>query len=114
MNILNIFKKKKKKQEQKPAKKSMEAENLEDFKDMYLTFHKQEIALAYGFSYFDVTTSNADGTILGEKMDNACRVQFLHENNKQFLEQIDEEMLMRQAREEVESDMEKYKEDNQD
>ena len=92
-------------------KKFMEASSLEEFKKMYITFHKQELALENDVSYFDVAKSNVDGHLFGEMFDNALRVRFLHENNKQFLEQVDEEELMKQVRKEFEEDLKKLKEE---
>ena len=55
--------------------KFMQADNLEEFKNMYIVYYKQELALKDGFSYFDVTTSNMDGTFIGEKFDNQIRIR---------------------------------------
>lgn len=88
--------------------KFLEAESLDEFKELYLKFHKQDLMLNEGFSYFDVTTSNMDGTFIGESFDNKIRVHFLHEHNKQYLEQVNEEELMEQARKEVAEDIAKY------
>lgn len=92
------------------TKKFMEVSSLEEFIDMYVKFHKQELALENGFSYFDVTRSNVDGNFFGEMFDNAVRIKFLKETNKHFLEQVDEEQLMKQIKEEFEEDFKKYKE----
>ena len=55
-------------------KKFMECETLEEFIEKYKMFHKQELALENGRSYFDVKTSNVDGHFLGESFDNAIRI----------------------------------------
>ena len=107
------MRKKNKKQEHEKTsqtKKFMEASSLEEFIDMYVKFHKQELALENDFSYFDVTRSNVDGHFFGEMFDNAIRLKFLKETNKHFLEQVDEEQLMKRVKEEFEQDFKKYKE----
>ena len=112
--IKEIFKKGSKKESvpanQQQQKKFMEASSIEEFKEMYIRFHKQELALENDVSYFDVTKSNVDGHFFGEMFDNALRIRFLHENNKQFLEQVDEEELMKQVRKEFEEDLKKQEE----
>jgi len=90
------------------AKKFMEAETLEEFKEYYIRFHKQELALDDGFSYFDVTTSNADGTFVGEAFDNQIRLKALKDNNKEFLAQVNEDELMEIVKKEFEQDKINY------
>jgi hypothetical protein len=113
---MNIFRKffKKKKQEKimetetnKNKKKFMECETLEEFIAKYKMFHKQELALKDGRSYFNVETSNVDGHFFGECFDNAIRVKALNDNNPQFLAQIDEEELQAEILKEYKEDLEK-------
>ena len=88
-------------------KKFLECETLEEFIEKYKLFHKQELALDDGRSYFDVKTSNVDGNFIGEDFDNAIRVRFIKENNPQFLAQINEEKLQEEILEEYKRDLEK-------
>ena len=90
------------------AKKFMEAETLEGFKNLYIVYHKQELALDDGFSYFDVTTSNMDGTFDGEVFDNQIRLKALKDNNKEFLNQVNEDELMEIVKKEYEQDKTNY------
>lgn len=115
---MNIFRKffKKKKQEKivesetnKNKKKFMECETLEEFIAKYKMFHKQELALEDGHSYFDVETSNVDGHFWGECFDNAIRVKALNDSNPQFLSQINEEELQAEILREYKEDLEKIK-----
>lgn len=117
---MNIFRKffKKKKQEKivesetnKNKKKFMECETLEEFIAKYKMFHKQELALEDGHSYFDVETSNVDGHFWGECFDNAIRVKALNDSNPQFLSQINEEELQSEILREYKEDLKEY-EDN--
>lgn len=113
---MNIFRKifKKKKQEKimetetiENKKKFMECETLEEFIKNYKMFHKQELALEDGRSYFNVETSNVDGHFWGEYFDNAIRIKALNDNNAQFLAQIDEEELQAEILKEYKEDLEK-------
>lgn len=70
-------------------------------------FHKQELALEDGRSYFDVSTSNIDGNLIGESFDNAIRIKALNDNNPQFLAQINEEELRTEILKEYKEDLEK-------
>ena len=88
-------------------KKFMECESLEDFIKDYKMFHKQELALKDGRSYFDVETSNVDGHFLGEYFDNGIRIKSLNDNNPQFLAQINEEELQAEILKEYKEDLEK-------
>ena len=88
-------------------KKFMECETLEEFIEKYKIFHKQELALGDGRSYFDVKTSNIDGHFFGESFDNAIRIKFLNDNNPQFLTQINEEELQAEILKEYKKDLEK-------
>ena len=54
---------------QQQQKKFMEASSIEEFKEMYIRFHKQELALENDVSYFDVGKSNVDGSFFGEMFD---------------------------------------------
>lgn len=95
-----LFKKKK-------PKKFMECETLEEFIEKYKKFHKQELALKDGYSYFNVKTSNVDGHFYGECLDNAIRVKVLNDSNPQFLSQINEEELQAEVLKEYKEDLEK-------
>ena len=88
-------------------KKFMECESLEDFIKDYKMFHKQELALKDGRSYFDVETSNVDRHFLGEYFDNGIRIKSLNDNNPQFLAQINEEELQAEILKEYKEDLEK-------
>ena len=88
-------------------KKFMERETLEEFIESYKMFRKQELALADGRSYFNVETSNVDGTFIGESFDNAIRIKALNDNNPQFLAQINEEELQAEILKEYQKDLEK-------
>jgi len=75
MNIFRkLFKKRKTEKimecETNKKKKYMECETLEEFIKDYKMFHKQELALKDGRSYFNVETSNVDGHFWGEYFDN--------------------------------------------
>lgn len=113
MNIFRKFFKKKKQgkimesETNKNKKKFMECETLEEFIAKYKMFHKQELALKDGRSYFNVETSNVDGHFFGECFDNAIRVKALNDNNPQFLAQIDEEELQAEILKEYKEDLEK-------
>ena len=95
----------------KNKKKFMECETLEEFIAKYKMFHKQELALEDGHSYFDVETSNVDGHFWGECFDNAIRVKALNDSNPQFLSQINEEELQSEILREYKEDLKEY-EDN--
>ena len=113
MNIFRKFFKKKKQgkimesETNKNKKKFMECETLEEFIAKYKMFHKQELALKDGRSYFNVETSNVDGHFFGECFDNAIRVKVLNDNNPQFLAQINEEELQSEILKEYKEDLEK-------
>ena len=113
MNIFRKFFKKKKRgkimesETNKNKKKFMECETLEEFIAKYKMFHKQELALKDGRSYFNVETSNVDGHFLGECFDNAIRLKALNDLNPQFLAQIDEEELQAEILKEYKEDLEK-------
>ena len=98
--IIKTFKKEK-------PKTFMECETLEEFIENYKMFHKQELALDDGRSYFDAKASNVDGHFFGESFDNALRIKFLNDNNPQFLSQIDEEELQAEIFKEYKKDLEK-------
>ena len=100
----NAFKKLFKK---KKRKKAMECETLEEFIKDYKMFHKQELALKDGHSYFNVETSNVDGHFWGEYFDNGIRIKLLNDNNPQFLAQVNEEELQAEILKEYKEDLEK-------
>lgn len=75
-------------------------DNIEDFKKSLIRFYKQEEALKHNLSYWDYHTSNMDGTIIGEKFDNPIRIAMTKQQNPEFTEQIDENILIECARQE--------------
>ena len=82
-------------------------DNVEDFKKTLLMLYKQEEALKRGVSYWDTTTSNMDGTFFGEQFDNAIRIAITKKENPEFMQEIDEEALIEQARQEFLEDLNK-------
>lgn len=82
-------------------------DNIEEFKKTLLMLHKQEEALKRGVSYWDTTTSNMDGTFFGEQFDNAIRIAITKKENPEFMQEIDEEALIEQARQEFLEDLNK-------
>ena len=89
-------------------KQFMECDSLENFKKMYVVYHKQRKALEDGFSYWDVSESNVDGTIIGEQFDNEIRLKFLKDNNLEFYNQSNIEELDKLVEEEYKKDKENY------
>ena len=69
--------------------------------------YKQEEALKRGVSYWDTTTSNMDGTFFGEQFDNTIRITITKKENPEFMQEIDEEALIEQARQEFLEDLNK-------
>lgn len=69
--------------------------------------YKQEEALKRGVSYWDTTTSNMDGTFFGEQFDNTIRIAITKKENPEFMQEIDEEALVEQARQEFLEDLNK-------
>lgn len=82
-------------------------DNIEDFKKTLLMLYKQEEALKRGVSNWDTTTSNMDGTFFGEQFDNAIRITITKKENPEFMQEIDEEVLIEQARQEFLEDLNK-------
>lgn len=82
-------------------------DNIEDFKKTLLMLYKQEEALKRGVSYWDTTTSNMDGTFFGEQFDNTIRIAITKKENTEFMQEIDEEALIEQARQEFLEDLDK-------
>lgn len=82
-------------------------DNIEEFKKTLLMLYKQEEALRRGVSYWDTTTSNMDGTFFGEQFDNAIRIAITKKENPEFIQEIDEEALIEQARQEFLEDLNK-------
>ena len=82
-------------------------DNIEDFKKTLLMLYKQEEALKRSVSYWDTTTSNMDGTFFGEQFDNAIRIAITKKENPEFMQEIDEEALIEQARQEFLEDLNK-------
>lgn len=69
--------------------------------------YKQEEALKRGVSYWDTTTSNMDGTFFGEQFDNTIRIAITKKENPEYMQEIDEEALIEQARQEFLEDLNK-------
>ena len=80
-------------------------DNIEEFKKTLLMLYKQEEALKRGVSYWDTTTSNMDGTFFGEQFDNTIRIAITKKENPEFMQEIDEEALIEQARQEFLEDL---------
>ena len=90
--------------EDNKEKKFMEYDTYEEFEKRFILLHKQELALKEGRSYFDVTTSNMDGTLVGERFDNSVRIEFIKRNNPEFYKRLDYEETMKRVRKEYEED----------
>lgn len=105
--ILKTYKKKYM-ETQKSANKFCECETLEEFKDMYIKFHLQDLALQDGVSYFNVETSNMDGTIIGEQYDHSIRMKSFYENNEKFFKEVNINELMDEVNERYQKDISKY------
>jgi len=88
--------------------KFCECKDLEDFKKTFFKFHLQDLALQDGVSYFDVSTSNMDGTMIGEQFDHALRMKSFYDNNKHFFEQVNISVLMNDVYEKYQKDINKY------
>lgn len=84
-------------------------DNIEDFKKTLIMLYKQEEALKRGVSYWDTSTSNMDGTFFGEQFDNTIRIAITKKENPEFMQEIDEEALIEQARQEFLEDLIKTK-----
>ena len=82
-------------------------DNIEDFKKNLLMLYKQEEALKRGVSYWDTSTSNMDGTFFGEQFDNTIRIAITKKENPEYMQEIDEEALIEQARQEFLEDLNK-------
>ena len=85
-----------------------ECKTLGEFKNTFKQFHIQDFALRDGISYFDVKTSNVDGTIIGEMFDHQIRMKALYENNKKFFNQVDEKELINEAKKKYLKDRENF------
>lgn len=83
-------------------------DTLEEFKTSLLNLYRQEAALEHNMSYFDVTTSNADGTIIGEKFDNPIRIHITKQLNPDFVTEINEGEIKEQAKQMFIEDCEKH------
>lgn len=88
-------------------KKFMECDTFEEFEKRFILFHKQELALEEGRSYFDPAISNMDGTMIGEKFDNPIRLEFLKRNNPEFYKRLNYNEALERARKEYEEDKQK-------
>lgn len=80
-------------------------DKFKEFKERYILYKKQEFALEKGFSYFDVTTSNMDGTFFGEEFDNPIRIKALKAEYPEFCTDENIEAFDKEAREEFEKDL---------
>lgn len=87
--------------------KFMECKTLEEFINKYKQYHLQDLALRDGISYFDVTTSNVDGTIIGEQFDHPIRMKAFYENNEKFFKEVNEEELLKEVNEKYRNDIER-------
>lgn len=85
-------------------------DNIEDFKKTLIMLYKQEEALKRGVSYWDTSTSSMDGTFIGEQFDNSIRIAITKKENPEFTQEIDEEALIEQARQEFLEDLNKTNE----
>jgi len=85
-------------------KKFMEYDTYEEFEKRFILLHKQELALKEGRSYFDVSTSNMDGTAVGEMFDNPLRIEFIKRNNPEFYKRLNYDEALERARKEYEED----------
>ena len=78
---------------------------LDEFKARLLMFYKQECALEDENSYFE-----PQDNLFGEMFDNAIRIRFLKEENKELEGQYDDEEIMSQAKAQYEEDKKKIAE----
>ena len=85
-----------------------EYKNLEEFKDTLFMYLKQKHALADGRSYFDVETSNVDGTFIGEEADNGVRIGIMKQYYPEYMSQINFEELDSLALEQYKKDLQEY------
>lgn len=72
-------------------------DTFEEFKEQLIRYLKQECALKDDRSYWDVETSNVDGTFIGEMFDNPVRISILKQNNPEFTSMIDENEVKKEA-----------------
>ena len=84
-------------------------EDFDKFKQTLLIYYMQEEALKHNISYFDVTTSNMDGTIFGEMFDNSIRIKMFKNMNPEFAKKLNEDELIAEAKENFNKDYEIYK-----
>lgn len=101
--LKELFKKKKPVQQ-----KFIECSTIDEFKKRYLMYLKQDCALEDNRSYFDVATSNMDGTLFGEQFDNGIRLKFMEKDYPEWIEELGgKDALMEIARAEYKHDIEK-------
>jgi hypothetical protein len=74
-------------------------DDIEEFKQRYILEKAQFFALKEEYSYYDVRTSNIDGTFIGEEFDNQIRLHVLKKQNAEFVEKLGLEELDRLAEE---------------
>ena len=74
-------------------------DDIEEFKQRYILEKAQFFALKEEYSYYDVRTSNIDGTFIGEEFDNQIRLHALKKQNAEFVEKLGLEELDRLAEE---------------
>lgn len=73
-------------------------ETIEEYREYLIKLFMQEEALKNKMSYFDVTTSNMDGTFIGEAFDNPIRIKITKMENPEFAELVNDEELKEEAR----------------
>lgn len=111
---MGIFKRKKIKPKKTETKKTQKKTkmfgklSLEEFKERLLMYYKQECALDDENSYFE-----PQDNLFGEMFDNAIRIKFLKEENKELEGQYDDDEIMTQARAQYEEDKKKIAETNE-
>lgn len=74
-------------------------DNIQEFKERYILEKAQFYALKENYSYYDVETSNIDGTFIGEEFDNLIRLQALKNQNPDFIKELNIDELDKLAEE---------------
>ena len=82
--------------------------SLEEFKKRLLMYYKQECALDDENSYFELQDN-----LFGEMFDNAIRIKFLKEENKQLEGQYDDDEIKTQAKAQYEEDKKNLQESSE-
>jgi hypothetical protein len=73
-------------------------DNIEEYKEYLTKLYMQEEALKNKMSYFDVLSSNMDGTFIGEAFDNPIRIKITKMENPEFAELVNDDELKAEAR----------------